>query len=51
LTDGNGQLLSEDDVICDLLTEYFGLGFTSEITIEELPEVKFVFKYLKVLIT
>jgi hypothetical protein len=40
LKDGNGQLVSEGGIMCDILNVYFGSVFTSENLVNELPEVR-----------
>jgi len=39
----NGQLVSEKEEMCNLFNEYFGSVFTSENSVNELPEVKCFF--------
>ena len=43
LKDSNGKLVSEKEEMCNLLDEYFGSVFTSENSLNELPEVKCFF--------
>ena len=43
LKDSEGHMVSEEEAMCDLLNEYFGSVFTSEISINELPEVTSMF--------
>jgi len=48
LKDSNGQLVSEKEEMCNLLNEYFGSVFTSENSVNELPEVKCFLMKIKV---
>jgi endonuclease/exonuclease/phosphatase family metal-dependent hydrolase len=43
LRDSDGQLVSEKEKMCNLLNEYFGSVFTTENSVNELPEVKCFF--------
>jgi len=43
LKESTGQLVSEKEEMCNLLNEYFGSVFTSENSVNELPEVKCLF--------
>ena len=43
LRDTSNQLVSDNEVMCEILNEYFGSVFTSEDDINALPEVKYIF--------
>ena len=43
LRDTSNQLVSDNEVMCEILNEYFGSVFTSEDDINALPEVKHIF--------
>ena len=42
LKDSNNQLVSDNEVMCEILNDYFGSVFTSENVNNVLPEVKYM---------
>ena len=43
LKDSSNQLVSDNEVMCEILNEYFGSVFTSENVINVMPKVKYMF--------